>query len=75
MKGWNGLTRINSIEENFAGGTDPSNRATTNAIMRQRKLNRPISANPTTLMRGTKRAALMASGNSGEIHFLDGRSS
>mmetsp|Transcript_7160 Transcript_7160/g.8587 ORF Transcript_7160/g.8587 Transcript_7160/m.8587 type:complete len:80 (+) Transcript_7160:100-339(+) len=42
MRGWDGLTRINSIEDNFGGGADCSNKAT----RRQMTKGRPISANP-----------------------------
>ena len=41
-RGWDGLTRINSIEENFGGGNDASNKAN----RRQATKGRPISANP-----------------------------
>ena len=34
MRGWSGLTRINSIEDNFGGGEDPSNKAMRRSIMK-----------------------------------------
>ena len=33
-KGWSGLTRINSIEDNFGGGEDPSNKAMRRSILK-----------------------------------------
>ena len=43
LKGWSGLTRINSIEDNFGGGEDPSNKAIRMSIMKSQS--RPTSAN------------------------------
>ena len=43
LKGWSGLTRINSIEDNFGGGEDPGNKAMRNSILKAH--NRPTSAN------------------------------
>ena len=42
-KGWSGLTRINSIEDNFGGGEDPSNKAMRRSILKAQS--RPTSAN------------------------------
>ena len=44
-KGWAGLTRINSIQDNFGGGCDPSNKAMRRSLIKPQQ-SRPISANP-----------------------------
>ena len=54
-KGWSGLTRINSIEDNFGGGEDPSNKAMRRSIMKAQS--RPTSANLHNL-RSTKKGSL-----------------
>ena len=55
-KGWQGLTRINSIQGNFGGGEDPSNKALRHSLMK--KTGRPISANPHH-MRNTNKSQLV----------------
>ena len=66
------MTRINSIERNFGGGDDPSNKAMRRSLMKQ-KHSRPTSANPHH-MRSVNKASLMHNATFQEQLRFDGQS-